>query len=297
MGNSIFQITGGIGKHIAATAVIKNYRKSFPLEKIIVVAAWPEVFTNNSSCDRLYKIGFTPNFYQDYINKSSKIFSQDPYLSQDHILKTSHLIETWTNMTGAKFEYLQMPVLKITATEEDLALSKLPKTNKPILLFQPFGGVENATGLNYSWSRDIHPRLAQGLVDVLSEKYTVVHVCYKHHPILNNCFRFDEIVNKKALFAMLKFSQEALLIDSSLQHAAAAFDIPSTVLWNVTSPDIFGYNLHTNFTPKHQYLEGTVDSYLYDYGFNGVVHECPYSTDELSKLWDFDEIVTPLMNQ
>lgn len=295
MGNSVFHITGGIGKHIAATAVIENYRRRFPTEKIIVVAAWPEVFTNNSSVDRLYKIGICPNFYQDYIRSDTKIFAQDPYLTQNHILKATHLIETWTEMVGGKFEYLQLPVLKISATEDDLAITKLPKQNKPILIFQPFGGAEGNNGLNYSWARDIHPKLAQGLVDVLQEKYQIVHICYKHHPVLNNCYRFDETINKKALFAMLKFSQEALLIDSSLQHAAAALDISATVLWNITDPEIFGYNIHTNFTPVNRIQEGTVDSYLYDYSFNGVVHECPYSTEELSKLWDFDKIVEPLM--
>ena len=45
--HAIFHIEGGIGKHVASTAVVKAYKKQNPDRKIIVVCAWPEVFLNN----------------------------------------------------------------------------------------------------------------------------------------------------------------------------------------------------------------------------------------------------------
>ena len=63
---AIFNIQGGIGKHIAATAVAKCIKNNFPDRELIVVCAWPSPFINLDFVDRVYKEGMTPYFYQDY---------------------------------------------------------------------------------------------------------------------------------------------------------------------------------------------------------------------------------------
>ena len=45
---SIFHVEGGLGKHIAATAVAKTIKNNYPDRKLIVVCAYPEVFLNLS---------------------------------------------------------------------------------------------------------------------------------------------------------------------------------------------------------------------------------------------------------
>ena len=84
---AIFHMEGGVGKHVAASAVIASYKKANPKNKIIIVCAWPEVFLNNPHVDRVYRIGNTPHFYKDYIYKQDvEIHSQEPYktpISQD----------------------------------------------------------------------------------------------------------------------------------------------------------------------------------------------------------------------
>ena len=67
MATTVFHIEGGIGKNVAATAVITAYKKAKPKRKIIVVSAWPEVWINNPHIARFYRIGNTPYFYQDVI--------------------------------------------------------------------------------------------------------------------------------------------------------------------------------------------------------------------------------------
>ncbi len=47
--------------------------------------------------------------------------------------------------------------------------------------------------------------------------------------------------------------------------------------------------MHTNIVPKVARNEGTVDSYLYDYDFQGVIHQCPY--DSVDELHDVEAIV------
>lgn len=293
---AIFHIEGGIGKHIASTAVIECYKKHNPETDIIISCAWPEVFINNPYIHRVYRVGNTPYFYRDYIYKKDvTVFAQDPYKTTNHITKRSHLIETWCDMIGVTHTN-ESPQLFFNFREQELGSKLIDNpTGKPILIFQPFGGAGfNHQSTPYSWTRDIHPDVAQQLVNILSEKYFVVHVCYESHPTLKNCLRFDKIIQKKVLFSLLQYSSARLLIDSSLQHAAAALNLPSTVVWVATQPSVFGYNIHTNITPNisENVLEGNVDSYLHDFNFTGEVHECPFYNP--SEIFDVNQIISTL---
>jgi hypothetical protein len=79
------------------------------------------------------------------------------------------------------------------------------------------------------------------------------------------------------LFSLLVVAKKRVLIDSSLQHAAAALNLKSTVLWVGTSPKVFGYKLHTNIEAKlPQTANQLIGSYTFDYQFENNIHECPY---------------------
>lgn len=291
---AIFHIEGGVGKHIAATAVIECYKKHNPDRDIIVVCAWPEVFLNNKFVKRTYRLGLVPHFYSDFIyNNDVEIYAHEPYKTTSHLTKKLPLIESWCELVGVKYSN-EMPRLFLNFREREIASKTLTKTeNKPILIFQPFGGPgKEHQEYPYSWMRDIHPSVAQDLVNILKEKYTIVHICYDFHPVLENCIRIDQVMQKKVLFGLLEQAQARLLIDSSLQHAAAALGLKSTVVWIATQPEIFGYNIHTNIKPRIEFPEGTVDSYLFDYNFTGSIHECPYM-DPL-EIFDKDAILKSL---
>lgn len=276
---AIFEIKGGVGKHITATSVVHTYKKNHPDHDIIVVCAWPEVFIHNPNVSRVFKLGLTPYFYRDYIyDKECKVFAQEPYLQTSHILKEKHLIQSWCDLIGEPSDEI-LPHLFPNYRNMEQAKDIIGTPTKPVLIFQPFGGPGKTSQLwNYSWMRDIHPVLAQQLVDELSKSFHIIHICYDFHPILKNCVRLDQHLEKNTLFSLLGFSQKRLLIDSCLQHAAAALKLSSTVQWIATQPQIFGYDLHTNLPPKVSYPKGNIDSYLYDYNFIGQTHECPYSS-------------------
>jgi len=294
MATAIFHIEGGIGKHVAATAVVNAYKNTYPDKEIVVVCAWPEIFLGNEDIERVYRIGNVPYFYRDFIQgrKDVEIFGHDPYRETLHITKQNHLIDTWCKMVGVKRNKGNLNLnFNIREQESiDPELSKIKKT-KPVLIFQPFGGPGKEHQQHpYSWVRDIHPKVAQELVNKLHEKYMIIHVCYDFHPSLNNVIRYEKSVAKKELFNLLRYSDKRLLIDSSLQHAAAAMGLSSTVVWIGTSPNVFGYKEHTNITPPKKFLKGHIDSYLYDYNFTGVMHECPYK--DINDLHSIDKILS-----
>jgi len=298
MATTVFHIEGGVGKHLAATAVIKAYKNAHPKRKIVVVSAFPEIFLKNKDVARFYRIGAVPYFYEDYIlKKDAQIFAQDPYRQTSHITKQSHLIETWCNMVGVPYNN-EPTTINFNFREKEIAGSiidqHIPKNDKPLLIFQPFGGPGKDNQPHpYAWTRDIHPTTAQQIVDKLKDQYNILHVCYEFHPHLNDCVRLDKIFPKKELFGVLPYSAKRLFIDSSLQHAAASMNLPSTVVWGATNPEMFGYPVHNNIFPLNSYPRGTVDSYLYDYSFTGVVHECPY--DDITDIHDVDTIVNSVL--
>ena len=70
-------------------------------------------------------------------------------------------------------------------------------------------------------------------------------------------------------------------------------NLPSTVLWIGTSPIVFGYNLHTNIVAEIPTEIKLPDSYLFDYSFNGVTHECPMFD---TNIFNINEIIETLKN-
>ena len=48
MMNIIFQIDGGIGKNIAATAVCKAIKAQYPKDKLIVITGYPQTHQNDN---------------------------------------------------------------------------------------------------------------------------------------------------------------------------------------------------------------------------------------------------------
>ena len=80
-----------------------------------------------------------------------------------------------------------------------------------------------------------------------------------------------------------------------MQHAAAALRKPSTVLWNGTSPKIFGYEMHDNICTQIPYEFKLPGSSLFDFDFNGVEQEYPFDDDQ--EIFDFDKVIESIDKQ
>jgi ADP-heptose:LPS heptosyltransferase len=291
--NSIFHITGGLGKHILSSSVVNSFKHTYPDKNIIISSSYPDIFSNNPNVTESLSLNRNQYFYKNYIfEKDCEIFAQEPYKQTTHIKKEKHLISTWCDMLN--IPNISPPTLHINFREHERVAELCSKYNdKPILVFQPFGGPQNQ--LPYCWARDIHPSVAQYLVDNLSKKYHILHICNPHHPKLNNCIRIDDRLSPNTLFAILQFSTERILIDSCLQHAAFALNLPSIVFWVATAPDLFGYDLHKNILPKSIESNGHINSYLFDYEISGNIPECPYmNPQEIYDQEKLDNIISYL---
>jgi ADP-heptose:LPS heptosyltransferase len=285
----IWHIQGGLGKNIAATALCKDLKEAYPDRKLIMVVSYPEVFLNNPYIDRVYNLAQAPYFYEDYIeNKDVIVCRHEPYNQTGHITKSKHLIENWCDLLEITYTEQQPSVY---ANFVQRQLIGLWLRQKPTIVIQTSGGPLQGQKYSYSWTRDIPQDLAQTIVNKFKDQYHIFQITRPDGYRLEGVERIDQQYSGIELFAILINAQKRILIDSCLQHAAAAFKLPSTVFWIGTSPTVFGYNLHNNITAKlPKRANQLIGSYLFDFQFENNIHECPYM--ELEDVFDIKEVIS-----
>ena len=288
----IFHIDGGTGKNIVATAVCTSIKAAYPDRKLIVVTAWPEVFLHNPDIHRVYRFGYLPYFYEDFIkDKDTKIFRTEPYHTEDILYRRKHLSEIWCDLFGIPCVTKQ-PVLYPTQRELMFTERSIQKEG-PILLVQSSGGAEQQ-GHAYSWSRDLPPMFAQEVVESVKDQFSkVLQVRRDNQPAIEGAVQVSD--NVRNLLMVVPFADKILGIDSLIQHAAAAYKKPAVVGWIANSPTVFGHDMHTNIEPVEQRsFRHFIDSYLEESDWVGSrFHECPY--DDVNKIFDKDQFVEALM--
>ena len=289
---AILHVEGGLGKNVAATAVAQCIANNHPDRKLIVVASYPEVFIAHPKVHKAFPLGRTQYFYDDYIkDKRSLIFKHEPYFTAAHIYKDKPLIENWCELYGLKYNK-EVPELYIPKRVNDFVKNKF-YSPKPIMIIHSNGGALQGQQYPYAWTRDMPRELLQEVVNANVAKYEIYQICRHEANVVNGVKPILELMPNLELFAMLNLSKKRLLIDSCMQHAAAAMNLPSTVLWVATPKEVFGYDVHTNIQANEPKTPAKlIDSYLFDYNFNGLLHECPYQENE--DMFDKAEVLKSL---
>jgi len=291
--NIIFQIDGGLGKNILATAIIKVIKKRYKNSNLIIVTGFPDVFLNNPDVFEVYKPEQIYGFYLKFIkDQKCKVFVTDPYRTSDFILdKPISLLKTWCELYGLRYNNEQ-PQIYLTQPEIDY-FTPYYKTEKPILAIQPNGG---PAGLNYqySWTRDIPEPTMLELIEHYKNDYTIIHIKREDQKIYPDTMQ--ALDGFRSIAILLQMSDKRLLIDSFAQHLSAALNKKSTVCWPNTKPEIFGYKLHDNI--KANPITGTpnLTNAMYGpYNFSEEISTIPYK--DLKDIFDTDKIITSINNQ
>ena len=283
----IWHIQGGLGKNIAATALCNDLKQQYKDRKLIMVVSYPEAFLSNPVVDRVYALGQSPYFYQDYIEgKDIVLFRHEPYNQTAHVTKKQHLIHNWCDLLGIEYKN-QQPVLFPNYPQR--MTTGIWQRPKPVMVIQTGGGPMQGQKFSYSWTRDMPIEVAQEIINKYSQQYHIIQVTRPDGYQLPGAERIDGPLSNMELFSLLVTSQKRVLIDSCLQHAAAALKLQSTVLWVGTSPTVFGYSTHKNIIAKlPKKANQLIGSYLFDYQFENNMHECPYM--DVKDMFNIEEI-------
>lgn len=144
----------------------------------------------------------------------------------------------------------------------------------------------------YAWSRDMPRYIAEAIIQNYGQQYHIMQVCKHQSQAIQSPMVevIDRQMSNFELFSLVRASAKRVLIDSCLQHAAAAFRLPSVVMWIGTHPEMFGYKMHTNISAKPPVGNvKKIDASYFDYQLDGQFHECPYNSPE--EMFDANEIL------
>ena len=284
--NIVFIVTGGIGRNIMATAVIRNLKKTYPDKRVIVIAGFPDIFLKNPHIHRLFGASNPVYFYEDYIKDSqSVVLNVEPYQHSDYIYKRKHFTECWAEMCGITLDSIY-PEVFITNAELELAEAFMQRFDKDLVMCQFEGGKvpegkedeKRLIARNAMYRRAIPEKIQKEISDAIGLlNYRVGVVAHENQYAPAGADRISYPV--RAMIALVPFAKQIVCVDSFLQHAAACFKKKAIVTWAGTSPVTLGYDCHVNLrrsvcdTPEcHR-----PNSYLFDIEPSGYQWECPWS--------------------
>jgi hypothetical protein len=290
--NIIFQIDGGLGKSIMATAMVKVLRKRYKNAHIIIVTAYPDVFLNNPHINECFRIEQMGGAYLKYVkDQDCKIFIEDPYRHTSFLTEKEHLFRTWCKIYGLNYNNEQ-PELYLTQPEVDY-FKPFYNIEKPIMVIQPNGGPQGQ-GFQYSWTRDIPEPTVNEIIQYYKEDYTIVHIKREdQYAYVDTLHALDGF---RSIAILLQLSSKRLLIDSFGQHLATAMGKKSTVCWITTKPKIFGYKLHDNILSNPFTKEPQIQNSVYQpFNLAQDVSSIPYN--DLKEVFDVNKIIESVNKQ
>jgi ADP-heptose:LPS heptosyltransferase len=285
----IFQIDGGLGKSIMATAILKVIKKQYKKANIIVVSSYPDVFIGNPNVNKVLHQQHAIGFYKKYIeNKDTKVFVTDPYTTSDFITESNHLLKIWCDLFGLKYNG-ELPEIFLSKGEKEY-FAPFYKLDKPIMAIQPNGGAIGQP-LKYSWTRDLPATVVNEVVSQFKNDYAILHI--KRDDQLTYENTVGALDSWRSIAIMLTLSVKRLLIDSSSMHIATSLNLPSVVGWIGTNPKVFGYDMHNNIEANEPTKELNLERNSYTkYSLYEDISTLPYNN--FTEIFDTQKIINAL---
>ncbi len=297
----VLVVNGGLGRNIAATAVARNLRIAQPQKKLVVVSSHPPAWLGNRNVDVLLPLAAGAAFYEEYIRqRRSWVLHLEPYQHSDYIYGRKHLVEVWCEMAAVECDDVR-PDLNLFESEARMARGLLDQVSKPLMLIQSVGGVPPEKDDDDSrlqaehgmQKRSLPHEVARAVVDRMQQDFVVAQVRSPTQKPLANTIQVEG--QPREMMALIPYAEKMLLIDSFMQHAAAALECPAVVCWAGTSPRRLGYDVHRNLTrsacPTPECHRP--DSFLFDRQINGQPWNCP--DGEICRNYEPETIVEALI--
>lgn len=282
-------ISGGIGKHICATTMLRHIQEKEKDARITVISGYPEIFLFNP---RVYRnlhhmAAYT---FDDYI-KGTEIRQGDPYSELDYYTQKKHCSELYSFSYGFGLNENIYPEIYLSEDELREAEDLFKQSKLPMITFQPTGGNQQANNQSKDprkfSGRDLSQDVAQQVVDSLADKYNIVQVALPHEYKLKGVKQFN--LPFRRFIALIPFIKGHIGIDSAMMHAVASFNKPGLILWGNTNKACLGYKnfLNVNRSKCPTPMCGRPHVSLPDLVPEGA-WICPYG--QVCNKWQFNEI-------
>ena len=285
--NAALLISGGIGKNIAATAVINNFKQAYPQKNLIVMSGFPDIFFRNPNIKRCVALGRDYTFYDDFINHSKTIVLEvEPYRHFDYVYEQKHLIKCWCDMLNVPC-ITTKPEMFFSKNELRMAQLYTQRFKDPMVLLQHCGGKvpkdkseqEQIIAESAMYNRNLPHELVDNIVrELIDRKYMVGSIQHENQYCSSQAEKISFPI--RAIIALIPYVKYVICIDSFLQHAAAIFDKPALVLWGGTNPKKLGYQYDSVNHITQKVCDNPMchrpNSFFMDVLPNGFQWDCPH---------------------
>lgn len=238
----LFEVNGDPSKDLAGTAVVANLAIKHPDRKILVTTFFPDLWLHHPSVYRVYKLGATQYFFDDYVDgKDTLVFRLDPFLTEDFIYRRKHLIEIWSELCGAPYE-IKKPLIHFTAREFE-ATEKMTKRDKPLFFFETRALLN--TPLFDIWKFQPHinslpfPTVMAIVTAMQKEDFHPIHLKRPDEPVLKGVEWLNLPIRQ--LVCAIRLGEENLFLNSFAAQAAAALGVAAAIVSSADDWKSWGY--------------------------------------------------------
>jgi ADP-heptose:LPS heptosyltransferase len=238
-------VDGGIGRCISATGPIRLLKEKEPNTEIVIITNHPDVFFNNPNVDIVYPLN-TPYLWEQI--KDHEYIYPEPYNMVEFYRDKWHVIECFSKLLIGERKFV-MPEIYLTEQEKDAAQKFIEhmrkETGKELVLFQPHGQ-SGGMGVDDNSYRSLTYEYAEKLAKAIDKcGYEVIIIKLPEQTGIKGYKTFNGLSGRQ-IAALIPYVKYCIGIDSFLQHAAAALNVPMTVFWGGTIKENFEYSIHNN---------------------------------------------------
>jgi len=258
---NLFNLEGGVGKHLQFSSLVKPLYEKYK-KKLIIYSGYPEIFNFDEhvadSKNYAYDT-FFDNYYQWFQN-FDKIFYHDPYKS-DWLKGDKHVVKKWSEMYEVEINDVR-PSFFINK-EREKKLFDIIKNIGNYILLQFTGGQgiiqsgynKHNFGRNYKQGQD----LIYLLQDAFPQHGLIIfgHDNERQEYVGETKYKDSAgaalFCNREDFLILSKYCKFFISIDSALQHMCSnqKFNKKGIVLWGSTIPKMFGYDSNVNLVSKY----------------------------------------------
>lgn len=252
-----FRVEGGLGKHIAFSALIPELFEKYG--KINIISSYDDIYLNNEKVKNSWGADYFVQNKIELRNEVKELHTHEPYKG-DYIFGDIHILKSWCKAYGLDFKKVRKPQIFTSPEIKKQAKEIINSVDNKFFLTQ-FSGGQAAIAFNpesqYQFNslqltRNYPVQMATILVDKLSklyQDYTFIDFTLPNEPMVVGTKRL--VAPYLVYYELCKYAKEIICIDSSLGHFAAGADKSVYLLWNSlaeATPQNYGWSLHNNIS-------------------------------------------------
>ena len=247
---------GGQGDVLAHTPMIRNMRKTYPDDEIVVTCTYSHLFEGNPHVDKVVPLNDILSFYETYVldkEVSIRFFKKHfvyDAIHDEFARGTKCLPEFICNLYQAEYDEEKLDYF-VSEKEDKIAktfLGQYAAHNLPIVLLHCTGSIASeGPAQKVHTAKDLDVEQMNKLVDKYKEKALFIHIGLEGEPVVTGAIDALGMPLREAA-ALIKHCDTFIFIESIFAHISNALGKSGIVVFRNTSPDFFGYPNNYNIS-------------------------------------------------